>query len=242
MMKVIPEGLKTNFLEHAVTAFSDVRKPVFGSLDSLFCEFRVHQEFSEADSRKAGKEVKKEVEVLLIHTDRFSVVPKRVGSPDSKMPSELTPEMQFKTAALYERFKTQKNSTDTLIYEWEALSSMEKSQLISLGIMTVEQLHKMPKHELYRLGSGGLALWERAERHVKTKKENDPSESRRELELVMEENRAIRMKQEDAEKRYLALQEQIARMEREQANKAPAKKNGSRPIKSLEQEQLQKAA
>lgn len=240
MMKVIPEGLKTNFQMHSPTGFADVLKPVFGSLDNLYCEFRIHKEFSNAESKLAGKEVQREMEVLMIQTDRFSRVPLKVGDPAKGIVGELTPEMQFKTAELYERFKTQKDSTDTLIYHWEAVSDMEKGQLASLGIYTVEQLHKMPEADIFRLGPGGKDLWERAGRHVATKKENDVGESRRELELVMDENRRIREKQEHSEKRYFEMQAQLAKVEARQ--RAPRNRTRSRPKRSVEQEQLREAA
>jgi hypothetical protein len=109
------------------------------------------------------------------------------------------------------------------------------------GIFTVEQLYNTPEGERFRLGTGHRDLWERAERHCKTKRENDAGESRRELELVMEENRSIRQKQEEAERRYLDLQVQMAKLEKEQKAGAPSR-SGSRPKKSLEQEQLKAAA
>ena len=250
-MRNIPAEVKTDFKLFQPTQFADVLKPVFGSLDNLHCEFRVHQEHHEGDSRKAGKEVKREKEVLLVQTDRFSRVPLAVGSAghyevdkDGKevlvgfVASEMTQEMQMKTAELYERFRSQKASTDTLIFDWEAISDMEKGLLAQSGIYTVEQLFATPEHQRFKLGPAHKDLWERAARHVKSKKENDVNETKREMELVLEENRRIREKQEETERRYFEMQSKIAEMEKQTERRKP----GRRPKNSVEEEQLKTAA
>ena len=241
-MKSIPEGLKTKF-DFQSTQFSDVRKAVAGSMDNIYVEYRVHSEYSPEASKRAGEEVRVDKEILMIQTDPFSRVPLAVGTPDGKVRCEIEPDVRLKTAELYERFKGQRGSKDTMISDWEAVTDQEKAILAQVGCFTVEQLHSTPKSELYRFGSVGPEFWERADRHIKAKKKGDVTEARRELDLLMEANREMRERDERREREYLAMQERLAAMEKGASKQTPARKKnvGKRPEKSLETEQMKAA-
>lgn len=194
------------------TAFNGVQKAVAGSVGSMYAEFRVHEEYSGADSILQDREVKRPVEICLIKTDRFSVVPLRVGklptAEDRRMiRSEMTRQQEIDLSPLYERFRSQRESTDTSIFTWEAVNDMERGHLGGLGVFTVEQLHNTPKEQRYRFGPAGEELWTRADRFIRTKKENDPDEKKKELELLRAEREANGRRIEELERKYLELQE-----------------------------------
>jgi hypothetical protein len=224
------------------TSDASVYKPIYGSLGSMFAEFRVHEEYLGGESARVGREVKRPVEIVIIQSDKFSRVPKRVGNWETGEASELSRKEQIDLAPLYERFKAQKDSTDTNILNWEAVTDMEKGHLAQLGIWTVEQLHNMQEHERFRLGPGWKDLHDRAVRHIATKRGDDErSERERELELLREENRKLAEKQKESEERYFELQASIAKLERGHSSPSRNRSAGNRPKKSLEQEQLSKA-
>lgn len=186
-MHSIPEGLKVKPEAFEKTGSPNVLRPTYGSLGSMFAEFKVHERYSGKLSQQTGTETTQPIEVCIIQTDRFSRVPKRV--------TELSRKESIDLAPLYERFKSQQGSTDTSILEWNAVSDVEKVHLGQLGIWSVEQLHNLPEHERYRLGPGGNELWVRAERHVlgkEAKVAKETAEAKKELHLLAEENKKLR--------------------------------------------------
>lgn len=245
-MKSIPAELRTDF-RFETTQFGDVRRPVAGSMDEVFVEYRVHREYSPALSKLAGEEVQTEKEILLVQTDKFSRVPLAVGTPDGKVACEIDPDIKLRTAELYERFKGRQGSKDTMVSEWEAVNDAEKTLLFNMGCFTVEQLNSTPKSELYRFGSAGPELWERSERHLNSKRKNDPEEVRKEMALVLQEKERLARRNEEREREYLEMQKRLAELEgkggaEKSASRSRSKSVGKRPENSLEAEQMKSAS
>lgn len=243
-MERIPEGLIVEAKSFAKTAYGDVLKPVFGNVDSLPAEFKVVKVYSASDSEYQGVEVEQEVEVCVIHSDKFSKVPLRVakdlgtkldknGVPyKARIRSELSRQQEQKLAPLYERFKKQKDSTDTNICDWQAAGDDEKAFLASLGIWTVEQLNAMPEYERYRLGPSGDELWKRSERHMCTKEGRKRETATEEMLMVLEENKSIKQQMREQEQRMYEMQQK-----QEQLMALMEKRKGGRPRKNPEERQ-----
>lgn len=195
----IPEGLIVQAQGWERTTNANVMKPTFGSMGSQFVEFKVHKEYSGADSVKANVEVNRHVEICLIQNDKFSKVPLRMN--------ELSPKQKIELSQMYERFKSQKDSSDTSVLDWDALTYDEKAFLGSAGIWTVEQLHSLGEHEQYKLGPAYADLKERAKRHIDSKPGSKVAERKREMELLMEEKRKDRERIKELEDRLFRLEE-----------------------------------
>lgn len=191
------------------TANPNVLKPVYGSVKGVYAEFRIHKEYSGSDSEKVGQEVHRPVEICLFHTDKFSKIPKRI--------KELSKQQQIDLAPLYERFKKQADSLDTNIFDWEAITDQEKVHLGSVGCWTVEQLYHTPIDERYKFGPGGEDLWNRSERHMKTKGSTKNEEQKRELALVLEENKKLSARMKELEEKYFSDQAKKAEEEKSDA-------------------------
>jgi hypothetical protein len=210
---------------YAPTEHTEVLKPVFGSIGAQHVRFEVAEEYSGADSLAANREVRRPVEVCLIQNDRFCTVPLRVGRPpdpskpgDPGITSELSHEQQVVLAPVYERFKTQRESTETDIVGWDVITDMERRLLVKHGIWTVEQLAAFTDQDLFRLGPGGQDLRERAKRHVLTKTEAKAPDYSAELEQ-------LRMEKSELAERLARLE--AAHWERE-GEKGKAPKNKAR--------------
>lgn len=188
----LPEFVRpTDYLK---TEHAEVLRPVFGSIGAQHVRFEVAQEYSGADSLAANREVRRPVEVCLIQNDRFSTAALRVGRPpdpskpgDIGITSELSHEQQVVLAPVYERFKTQRESSETDIVGWDVVTDMERRLLVKQGIWTVEQLASFSDQDLFRLGPGGKDLRERAKRHVTTKQEAAAPDYSAELEQLRSE-------------------------------------------------------
>lgn len=199
---------------------NNLAKPVYGTLNKMYVEFREELVYSGADSEKSDEEIRRPVEVCLIQTDKFSRVPLRVRNKERGIKSELSPKQEIELAPLYEHFKSQKDSTDTRVGSWEACSDMERSQLNMLGIWSVEQLANFEDAELYRLGPGGKDLRDRALRHVKTKTRNGASDRIEQLQALLKEK-------EEHAKALAAQQERIFELEAQLAVKRSKKSKES---------------
>lgn len=232
-MSGIPEGLvvqANSFV--AVGGQSDVMKPVYGNLGPLPTEFRIAEEYVASDSEYLGVEVTRKKVVALIHSDRFSKVPLAVEADNGEMRdregnvvldhrgkvvrkrirSELSPSQARALAPLYERFKNQKDSTDTKIVDWQAAREDEKEFLASLGIWTVEQLREIPEHDRYKLGPDGNELWGRADRHFLSKESKKREAATEEMLAVLEANKAMKQQNDALQEQMYAMQAQIAEM------------------------------
>lgn len=241
-MKSIPAELRTDFRFEA-TQFGDVRRSVAGSMDDIFVQYKVHEEYSPLLSKLTGEEVRVQKEILEVQTDKFSRVPLAVGTTDGKVACEIPSDIKLRTAELYERFRGHVGSKDTMVADWEAVTDQEKGLLFQVGCYTVEQLHSTPKEQLYKFGAAGPELWDRADRHMKTKKKSDVSEVRRELDLLLQEKEKLKARDSQREREYLQMQERLAELEGKGKPKAaPSRSRGKRPENSLEAEQLKSAS
>lgn len=241
----IPEGLRQYDARQAgswiQTDTPNVLKPTAGSMGSLRAKFDIARIYSGKDSERMNKEVYKEVELCYIAADEFSDVPLRVGSQDGRIACELSEQQLHDLAPLRERFLQQKDSTDTMIFDWEALSDSEKVRLGKSGIWSVEQIFNLPAEQRFRLGPGADDLYQRAERHMVTKKENSPDEAKKELELLREqrERDARRMADLEAKMFELAnLQETTKHVAREAIQKT--KKLELKKKKAIVKEAIEK--
>lgn len=205
----IPEGLRQYDAKQAgswiQTDTPNVLKPTAGSMGSLRAKFDIARIYSGKDSERMNKEVYKEVELCYIAADEFSDVPLRVGSQDGRIACELSEAQLHDLAPLRERFLQQKDSTDTMIFDWEALSDSEKVRLGKSGIWSVEQIFNLPAEQRFRLGPGADDLYQRAERHMVTKKENSPDEAKKELELLREQRERDARRMADLEAKMFEL-------------------------------------
>ena len=206
-MDYIPEGLVVAANGFENTANPNVKKPTYGALGSMFVEFRVHKEYSGSESKLKKKEVYKPVEIVLIKSDKFSFTPKRI--------TELSTKERIDLAPLYEQFKSQKDSNDTSIFQWQAVNDHERSYLSSQGVYSVEQLANYRDEELYRLGPGGVELRERAVRHQVTKNESKKESESELLKTLRAEKEALAAKNKQLEAALFAREEAKARKGKE---------------------------
>jgi hypothetical protein len=151
-------------------------RPVFGADGTMSMNFELHQVYNGAKSEKAGEEKYDTSELCMRRPDKYTKVATRVN--------DLSRVDFAKYAPLFERFKTQKDSTDTLLVNWQAITPNERLVLESLTIMTVEQLANYEESDLYKLGRDGKDMWERAKRHVATKRKDTKVASSGEVETL----------------------------------------------------------
>lgn len=209
---MLPENLIIKPVSFEQTLQPGVLKPTYGSLGSQYVRFHVHKEYNGADSTVAGKEVYRPIEVCEFQNDRFTRCPIRVKDLSAKQKVELAP--------IYERFRTQKESDETAVTEWDAVTDLEKGFLMTAGVYTVEQLGKFEDTELHRLGPGGTDLRLRARRHMRTKEDAKPKAA----DELKNEIALLRAEKEDQNARMKALEEKFFKQE---AEKAAAKKEAA---------------
>ncbi len=192
-----------------------ILRAVTGNLGHQRVQFRLEKKYNAKRSAAEGKEVYDQIEVAVFKNDPYSESVVWV--------KDLSNEQRLATMPLYERFLTQKDSSDTLIENWDAAHDSEKLQLAMLGISTVEQLGSWPSAQIFRLGNGGAELVERAKRHLDTKAGNRASQDNAELLRVIEENRQLRELDKKREDDYFAL---LARMEELENGKNKTRRKG----------------
>lgn len=238
------------------TQYGGVMRAVGGSMNSLYAEFRMHQDYNAAASEESGMEVHEPTEICIIQTDKFSKVPlrvrkagqrvtdpmvikrlcdkveamdkidekakddvlkvlKRSGIVRGRVTGELSKKQEVELAGLYERFRTQKDSTDKSIFDWEAVNTMERGFLAQCGVFTVEQLFHTPQEQRYQFGPGGEDLWIRAERYMKAKQGSAsmPAEIREELAALRAERERQAKTNAERDAEYLKMQERLAELE-----------------------------
>lgn len=208
----LPAQLITNF-EFKDTSNPLVKKPVVGSAKGMYTRFEIHKEYSGEASKEAGKESFRPIEVCRIRTDRFS--------EPAIMVKDLSVEQKMSLAQLYEQFKSQKNSSETSIFEWQAISDQDKAFLGGAGIFTVEQLASLEKEQRYTLGINAEEYHQKANMHLITKNEtNEFGNAQIQALLREKEEMAARLKRfEDAEFERHAT-----------AVETPKKKSGFKPL------------
>lgn len=213
-----------------------ILKPTFGSIGRQYVRFELHEAYSSEDSLAQGKEVKRPVEICHIQNDKFCTAALRVGGKPG-VSSELTAEQQRVLAPLYERFKTQKDSNETDVLVWDAVSENEKRLLAASGVYTVEQLASYSDEDLFRLGPAGQELRERGRRHMVTKQEKAPDHTAEIARLRAEhaeELERIRQKSEAESERLRRLE--AAYYAREESASADSPKRGpGRPPKARDE-------
>ena len=186
------------------------QKPVYGNVGAQYVEFSTHSRFSGVDSLDQNKEVYRKVDICKIRNDKQSVAVIRVN--------DLTPKQKREMAGIYEQWMTQKDSTDTRIMQWEAISEDDKAFLIQAGVQTVEQLNAFEGEDIFRLGPVAKEFKAAATRHLITKNGDKKAEQSEDIKLILEENRKLRELVEKRDADYFAAQ--AAKVET-----APAKKS-----------------
>lgn len=206
-MSLLPEGLITQPTGYQNTGSSLVLKPTFGTVGTCYVRFFMHREYSELDSEKSETEQYREIEMCEVQTDSKSRVAIRV--------KDLNPQQKIDFASIYNRFKTQRDSTDTGIVDWPAITDSEKGYLLGLGIYTVEQIAAIPQHELHRLGPGGVDLQRKAVKHI-TGKNASSQDLTEELQTIRQEAESARAKAKEFEAKYF---EELARNEKKKKDR-----------------------
>lgn len=198
---------------HTPTDNPAVMKPSFGTAGSQFVQFYVKELYDEKSSKENNLECHKRVEICEIKTDRFTSVPLRVRDLSIELRRQLHP--------LYEQWRSQKESTDTLISAWDAISETERATILNLGIFTVEQLYNLSDEQALHLGPYGNELRAKAERHLGKKANTKENQLAAQLEALKKERDEQAERLRKLEERYFA----------EEKEKAEAKKKMGRPKK-----------
>lgn len=212
-----------------------VMKASGGAVGTQAVKFHEVKTFNAGESDRLNLEAYSKVIVCEITNDKYTKVPLIVeGGDDRKdktgkvvpLKCMLTRQQQIATAPIYERFKSQKDSTDTPIEQWDAVQDSEKLNLAMIGVLFVEQLASFNDVELYKLGAGGKEIRDLALRHVRGKQ--GPSES----EKFGSEMQALMEARKEETGRRQALEERLLQMEVLLAEKdVKAKKTWSRKKK-----------
>jgi hypothetical protein len=104
---------------------------------------------------------------------------------------------------------------------WDAVSDMERRQLVAAGIYSVEQLTGFSDEDLFRLGPGGQDLRERARRHMVSKLEKTKPDHSAEIATLRAEHASelerIRTESSEREERLRKLEETYYAREAEKA-------------------------
>lgn len=195
------------------TGSSGVLKAVSGASGTQTIKFFIGQEYDGNASKEADMEVFRPVEMVCFKNDPLSEYHCRV--------KDMTQEQRLKAGALYERFKSQKESTDTPIEAWEQINEAEKVSLLRQDYVTVEQVASFEDHEVYRLGIDGKNLRDKARRHVKGKNHVKEQQFSDEMKAILEENRKLKSEMEEAHSRYLAEQAKLGKKEKTAKVEAP---------------------
>lgn len=223
-MITLPDGLEvkepTNYLN---TGEQFTRRPMFGSIGSQSVEFRTEKIYNEPDSVKEGREVFRDVELCYIRSDRFSNVPLRVADPEKGIKGELSREQEVALTNLYSSWKDHKDSGETNILDWKAISRGDMANLAHLGFWTVEPIAKIGDYELHRLGPGGADLREKARRHVRSKLGDKALESESEMHLLRQEMEELKAQLVEKQEAEFAKHAALA------GGKKPKKKTSKKP-------------
>lgn len=220
---MIAEGLILP-TSHSHTDNPGLRKPSFGNIGSQSVEFRTIREFSGKLTGEVGKEVYNDKDVCIIKNDKFCSA--------AILYSDLSYQQREDLANAYDAFKSEKESTDTRIIEWQAITDQEKGSLLAAGIFTVEQLQAFNASEMHKLGPNAQSLKARADMHLATKREEARSSIDPEIQLLMQEKALEKERAEAQEQAYFAAQERIAELEA--ALKSPKKQNSKAKSKDGE--------
>lgn len=212
---------------HSQTDNPVLRKPSFGNIGSQSAEFRTVRQFSGKLTGEAGREVYNDKDVCIIKNDKFCSA--------AILYSDLSYQQREDLAAAYDAFKNEKESNDTRIIDWQAITDQEKGSLLAAGVFTVEQLFAYEASEINKLGPNGQNLKARADMHMATKREEAQSSIAPEIQLLMREKALEKERAEDKEKAYFAAQARIAELEAQlRSDSLRAPKKAGRPKKEIE--------
>lgn len=193
-----------------------VLKPTTGAVGTQYVKFFILEIYSSKLSEEQKREVKVPVEMCAIQNDRFSTY--------CCMVKDLSRKQMIDLAGIYQRFKEQKDSKDTSVIDWEALTDRDKGFLLQAGVVSVEQLASFGEHDLYKLGPGGKEYRDMALRHVEGKAGKKRDEESGEMSALRREKdeQAIRLKA--LEEKFYAQEAEKAKKSQQAANARAAKK------------------
>lgn len=210
----IPRELVVNATSFADTLDSAlVKKPAFGNLGSLRVEVRTHEEYLGVESAREKKEVVRKTDIFLIKADQFSNVPKRFG--------ELNPMERVELQPIYDRFKEQRDSSDTAIVDWQAISESERLLLMAQGFHSVEQIVALPVEQHYKLGHGAEDLYGRARQHMAAKMEKRNTSDNEKVQHLLAE--VARLSRENEEIRNGEFERHAAKAKKTRAPRGSKK-------------------
>lgn len=195
------------------TGNAGILKAVTGAIGTQAVRFYVHKVYNAKKSEELGYEFYDDVELCGFKNDKYAET--------AIMVKDLSMKQKMDTARIYERFKTQKDSTDTPLEKWAVISESQKAFYLQMGIHSVEQLASFQEHELFRLGPDGKNVRDLALRHINGKELKKQEDRNKEMELVIKENRVMSEKIKKLEEAYFASQAEKA---------AQAKKLGRPPL------------
>lgn len=223
----------------AAQGHQGVMKATGGAVGSQAVNFKELRVFNAGDSDRLNLESYSKLTICEITNDKYTKVPLIVEGGEDRidkngkhvpMKCMLTRAQQIATAPIYERYKSQKGTTDTPIEMWDVIQDSEKLNLAMIGVLFVEQLASFSDVELYKLGVGGTNLRDLARRHVKGKERPHASEDfGKEMASLIEARQEESRKREALEARLLEMEVLLA----EKAEKSNAKKWGA-PKKKIQ--------
>lgn len=182
-----------------------VLKAVTGSHGTQAFKVSTHKMFNAKKSDEAGLEVEDAITIVTFRNDPYTEAVIREA--------DLSPEQQVQTAEARDRFYTSKDSTDTMIAEWQAIHDSEKMKLALIGVVTVEQLAAWPEFQMFKLGGGAKDLVAKARRHVDTKIGNRAGEANADHLAVLAELKRLREAEAEKDARYFEMQARLAELE-----------------------------
>lgn len=194
---------------------------IAGALGTQTAEIKVHRKLNMKKSDQMEKEgilreMYDEYETVEIQNDKYSTSTLRISclsDPKQKCYNELNLAQRMQLGPLQERFRTQQSTCDTLITQWDAISSGEKQVLAQMGVMYVEQIAAFKDHEYYKLGNGGEALVKKAQRHVASKNPDKQEQFDRDMAALLAARQEDAAARKAAEERMFALEAKLAALE-----------------------------
>lgn len=190
IMPTLGTSLGSNVMKAVPTA-----EAVAGVMGTMTAEIHRHKEFNAKKTQELiaadlPGEMSDDIELVIVKIDKLTAVPLRASNltnPKAPFYNELSLEQQVALAQLRENFRKNEHGGDTSIATWDALNVGEQGQLISMGILYVEQLVAYKEHEYYKLGNGGAELVKRAQRHIAAKAPNKQEDFERQMSAITSE-------------------------------------------------------
>lgn len=195
------------------TAQAGVLNAVAGAVGTQRVEFFMWRKYDGRSSEKLDRDVYMPVEMVRFKNDVYSEY--------TCLVKDMNQAQRFATGPLYQRFKEQKDSTDTNIEDWDQIDEGTKMTLIRAGFLTVEQIAAHGDHESHKLGLDGHVVLKKARRTIagkeaeqKAKESSELREARDEMLKIVEENKRLKEEMEKAKEEYFARQAAIGKTEK----------------------------